>query len=64
MNQFEEHLKGKYPELDIKVLVDIFDKNIAEVQASRGLEEIRLPLGCDLNKAIFAAVLSEYLKQK
>jgi hypothetical protein len=41
----------------------IFDDKIKEVQVSQGLEEIRLPLGCDLNKAIIASIISEYLKE-
>jgi hypothetical protein len=63
-SNFEKNLKKKNPDIDINRMLNIFDAKIEEVQASQGLEEIRLPLGCDLNKAIFASVLSEYLNTK
>ena len=60
---FKKMLKEKNPEVNIDKMLLIFDEKIKEVQVSQGLEEIRLPLGCDLNKAIIASVISEYLKE-
>ena len=60
---FKKMLKEKNPEVNIDKMFEIFDVKIKEVQASHGLEEIRLPLGCDLNKAIIASIISEYLKE-
>lgn len=60
---FNKMLKAKNPEVNIDKMLDIFNKKHAEIQASQGLEEIRLPLGCDLNKAMIASIISEYLKE-
>jgi hypothetical protein len=60
---FKKMLKEKNPEVNIDKMLLIFDEKIKEVQVSQGLEEIRLPLGCDLNKAIIASIISEYLKE-
>jgi hypothetical protein len=60
---FKKMLKEKNPEVNIDKMLQIFDEKIKEVQVSQGLEEIRLPLSCDLNKAIIASVISEYLKE-
>lgn len=60
---FNKMLKEKNPEVNIDKMLDIFNEKIAEVQVSQGLDEIRLPLGCDLNKAIIASVINEYLKE-
>jgi hypothetical protein len=60
---FKKMLKEKNPEVNIDKMLLIFDEKIKEVQVSQGLEEIRLPLSCDLNKAIIASVISEYLKE-
>jgi cobalamin biosynthesis protein CobT len=65
---FESRIKEKYPELDIDRLFSIFEgqlndvrKNIPET-ATEEQKQIRLPLGCDMNKAIMAKTISEYLK--
>jgi hypothetical protein len=60
---FIQHLKDKNQGVDIDKLLQIFDKAISDVQASQGLDEIKLPLSCDLNKAILASVVGEYLKE-
>lgn len=60
---FNKMLKEKNTEVNIDKMLDIFNEKIAEVQVSQGLDEIRLPLGCDLNKAIIASVINEYLKE-
>jgi hypothetical protein len=60
---FNKMLKTKNPEVNIDKMLDIFNKKHTEIQASQGLEEIRLPLGCDLNKALIASIISEYLKE-
>lgn len=65
--KFVEHLKEKYPEVDIDLLLTIFNEQIDEVKknipedAPEDKKEIRLPLGCDMNKAILAKTISDYL---
>ena len=60
---FNKMLKAKNPEVNIDKMLDIFNKKHADIQVSQGLEEIRLPLGCDLNKAMIASIISDYLKE-
>lgn len=65
--KFVGHLKEKYPELDVDKLLSIFNEQLDEVKknipedATEAQKEIRLPLGCDMNKAILAKTISEYL---
>ena len=66
--KFVSHLKERYPELDVDKLLFIFNEQIEEVKknipenAPEDLKEIRLPLSCDMNKAILAKTISDYLK--
>ncbi len=60
---FNKMLKAKNPEVNVDKMLDIFNEKIADIQVSQGLEEIRLPLSCDLNKALIASIISDYLKE-
>ncbi len=61
--EFIKNLKSKNPDVNIEKFLQIFEQKMKEVQASQGLEEIRVPLGCDLNKAVVASIISDYLKE-
>lgn len=66
-NPFVGKIKEKYPELDVDRLFSIFEEQLNEVRkgvpenAPDPQKELRLPLGCDMNKAILAKTVSEYL---
>jgi hypothetical protein len=65
---FESRIKEKYPELDIDRLFSIFEDQLNDVRknipedSTEEQKQIRLPLGCDMNKAILTKTISEYLK--
>lgn len=58
---FLKHVKGKNPNIDIDKLFDIFESKLKEIQIIPG-NDLVLPIGCDLNKALVASVISEYIK--
>jgi hypothetical protein len=60
---FNKMLKKKHPELGVDKMLQIFDERFAEIKKIQGTEDLRLPLDCDLNKAVIASVISEYLKE-
>jgi len=60
---FINAMKKENPELNIDKLFDIFDRKIKEIINVNGEGAVKLPLHCDLNKALVASVLSEYLKE-
>lgn len=60
---FNKMLKEKNPEVNVDKMLDIFNEKHADIQASQGLEEIRLPLSCDLNKSLIASIINDYLKE-
>ena len=62
-SRFVKMLKGKHPEVNVDKLLEIFNVKITEIQKIQGTEDLRLPLDCDLNKAVIASVISEYLKE-
>jgi hypothetical protein len=62
-SQFVKQLKVKNPEVNIDKMLEIFNGKITEIQKIQGTEDLRLPLDCDLNKAVIASVISEYLKE-
>ena len=62
-SRFVNMLKGKHPEVNVDKLLEIFNEKITEIQKIQGTEDLRLPLDCDLNKAVIASVISEYLKE-
>ncbi len=61
-DKFEKHLQFNNPEINVSLMLEIFEDKIGQIQKPQGTEGMKFPLECDLNKAIFAAVLSEYLK--
>jgi len=62
-SRFVNMLKGKHPGVNVDKLLEIFNEKITEIQKIQGTEDLRLPLDCDLNKAVIASVISEYLKE-
>ena len=68
MPDFKTHMKRKFPSIDIDEAINIFDKNINEIKAgaeqAEANPEVRLPLGCDLNKNMFLKSMFEYLELK
>jgi len=64
-NEFINHMKGKYPELDIEIIVGLVDQNVNSIQPHTNNEnkEISVPLGCDMNKNLIIKIISEYLKK-
>ena len=60
---FNKMLKKKHPELGVDKMLQIFDEKFAEIKKIQGTEDLRLPLDCDLNKALLASIINEYLKE-
>ena len=58
--KFIEHVKESNPGVDIDKLFNIFESSIKEIQLIPGRNMV-LPLDCDMNKAIIAKVVSQYL---
>ena len=59
---FYKHMSGKYPHIDMKKAFEVFDSQISEVQLAPNEEntDLRLPLGCDLNRNIVIKCISDY----
>lgn len=59
-------MQGKYPELDIKAIVELVDKNVAEIKPNPNnpTQEIKIFPGSDLNKNLIIKIISEYLEVK
>ena len=57
-------MQGKYPELDIKAILNLIDSNVAEIQPMKEdrNNEVKVPIGSDLNKNLIIKVISEYLE--
>ena len=60
---FVKMLKGKNPEVNVDKMLNIFNENFKEIKKIQGTEDLRLPLDCDLNKALIASIISDYLKE-
>ena len=60
---FNKMLKKKHPELDVDKILQIFNEKFKEIKKIQGTEDLRLPLDCDLNKALIASIINEYLKE-
>ena len=60
---FNKMLKKKHPELGVDKMLQIFDENFKEIKKIQGTEDLRLPLDCDLNKALIASIINDYLKE-
>lgn len=60
---FNKMLKKKHPELGVDKMLQIFDEKFAEIEKIQGTEDLRLPLDCDLNKALLASIIDEFLKE-
>ena len=59
---FKAHMRTKFPDVDVDKAISIFEDNISQIKIGVLEEnrEVRMPLGCDMNKNIFIKVLSEY----
>ena len=57
-------MQGKYPELNIKAIINLIDSNVAEIQPMKEdrNNEVKVPIGSDLNKNLIIKVISEYLE--
>ena len=60
---FNKQLKGKNPEVNIDKMFEIFNEKFKEIKKIQGTEDLRLPLDCDLNKALISSIINEYLKE-
>lgn len=60
---FIKMLKEKHTELDVDKMLQIFDQKIGDIKRVHGPKGLKLPLDCDLNKALFGEILREYLKE-
>jgi hypothetical protein len=60
---FNKMLKGKNPGVNVDKMLQIFDENFKEIKKIQGTEDLRLPLDCDLNKALVASIINDYLKE-
>lgn len=69
MDNFVEHLKVKNPNIDVDKLFVIFEKQLESIAPSvgpdnPGIRDRTFKLDCDLNKALIAKVVSEYIKDQ
>jgi hypothetical protein len=64
-SEFINHMKGKYPELDIDTIVKLVNQNVNSIQThtKNPNKQISVPLGCDMNKNLIIKTISEYLKK-
>ncbi len=60
---FNKMLKAKNPEVNIDKMFQIFNERFTEIKKIQGTEDLRLPLDCDLNKALIASIINDYLKE-
>jgi hypothetical protein len=60
---FNKMLKAKNPEVNVDKMLDIFNEKFKEIKKIQGTEDLRLPLDCDLNKALISSIINEYLKE-
>lgn len=62
---FITHIQNKFPELDVKTIVEIVDRNVAEIKPNPANpdQEIKIFPGSDLNKNLIIKVISEYLEE-
>jgi hypothetical protein len=44
-------------------MFEIFNEKFKEIKKIQGTEDLRLPLDCDLNKALISSIINEYLKE-
>jgi len=65
-NEFIKAMNPKFPELDVERIIAIFEDNISQVKIGMFVDnpDLRLPLGCDLNKNIVLDIISRYLKEE
>jgi hypothetical protein len=49
--------------VNVDKMLQIFDENFKEIKKIQGTEDLRLPLDCDLNKALVASIINDYLKE-
>lgn len=67
--RFRNHIKGKYPEIDVDGLFDLVDKEISEIQMTGPDDnhpnpELKFPIGSQMTKNFIIVVLDKFLKQK
>jgi hypothetical protein len=62
-SRFNKQLKEKNPEVNIDKMFEIFNERFKEIKKIQGTEDLRLPLDCDLNKALIASIINDYLKE-
>lgn len=62
-SRFNKQLKEKNPEVNIDKMLEIFNERFKEIKKIQGTEDLRLSLDCDLNKALIASIINDYLKE-
>lgn len=67
--RFRNHIKGKYPEIDVDGLFDLVDKEVGEIQMTGPDDnhpnpELKFPIGSQMTKNFIIVVLDKFLKQK
>ena len=61
---FITHMQDKYPDLNIKTIVDLIDRSVAEIRPNpeNPDQSIKISPDSDLNKNIIIKTIHEYLK--
>ena len=67
-NMFAEHLKKKYPEIDIDTVLNLFDEEVKLIRPfgpddDHPNPEIRYPIDSDLTKNVFISLLDKINKK-
>ncbi len=66
---FRNHIKGKYPEMDVDGLFDLVDKEVGEFKLTGPDDnhpnpELKFPIGSQATKNFIISVLDKFLKEK
>lgn len=67
--RFRNHIKGKYPEMDVDKLFDLVDAEVKEFKMTGPDDnhpnpELKFPIGSQVTKNFIISVLDKFLKEK
>ena len=61
--EFLDHLRENHPGIDASKIIEILERKLSTIQVGPldPNQDLRLPLGCDINKGIIVSVIDEYI---
>jgi hypothetical protein len=62
---FIKHMKNKYPELDIDLILSLVDKTVEDIKPNplNPDQSVKIFPGSDLNKNLVIKVISDYMSK-